>query len=557
MLAAMLAARVIPGTSQDMSEGAGSVRRRAVTAVLVLLGTAAFAAAYGQAPLYYSNQNQYFLHGLAEAGYGSLSEDWLARTSDPTPIFSALVASTARFLHPAIFYVYYGLLQAVYAAAMLGQFAMLAGPEMTARRWPIFLALLVVVHSGFARSLSYQAFGLDYPWYLQSGVAGQYVLGAMLQPSVFGVGLIVAIYLFVTGRHFAAAICTALVPTLHFTYALPAAFVTAGFLAALLAQRGVRTALALGAVTLALVAPVTLYNWIQFGPSSAETFAQAQEIMANLRIPHHARIDLWLDWIAGVQIGWIGLSLVLAWRTPLFPVLAVPAGLAALLTIVQAATGSQALALLFPWRVSAVLVPIATTVIVSRLVMMRGLPQEREPLRIMSTIACAVLAAAAGIWICTARLAFGSGEEELDMMNFVKASQAPGQVYLVPVRIPRDPVRGSKSGDFQPTSDRKRDPGLIPLDLQRFRLYTGTPIFVDFKSVPYKDIEVIEWRDRLLRAEGLHEKLQKREVSQALAEMRRQGITHVIEPAGKALDDLRLEPIYKDNYYWVYRISGP
>ena len=40
---------------------------------LFLLGTVVFALTYAQAPLYFSNQNQYFLHGLAAAGFGSLA----------------------------------------------------------------------------------------------------------------------------------------------------------------------------------------------------------------------------------------------------------------------------------------------------------------------------------------------------------------------------------------------------------------------------------------------------------------------------------------------------
>src|SRR4051794_30120669 len=117
------------------------------TAALVLLGAAAFAVAYGQAPLYYSNQNQYFLHGLAAVGEGHLREDWLANTADPTPAFSALVAFTARNLDPWAFHFYHGLALSVYAAALLGLFASLAGPELAGRRWPVFLALLVAVHS--------------------------------------------------------------------------------------------------------------------------------------------------------------------------------------------------------------------------------------------------------------------------------------------------------------------------------------------------------------------------------------------------------------------------
>ena len=37
-----------------------------------------FAVAHTQGPLFYSNQNQYLLHGLAAGGHGHLDGDWLA-----------------------------------------------------------------------------------------------------------------------------------------------------------------------------------------------------------------------------------------------------------------------------------------------------------------------------------------------------------------------------------------------------------------------------------------------------------------------------------------------
>src|SRR4051794_2445083 len=87
-----------------------------------ILGSALFAAAYCQAPLYYSNQNQYFLHGLAWADVGLLREDWLANTADPTPIFSGLVAATVRWLHLGAFYGYHALLLGTYLAALVALF---------------------------------------------------------------------------------------------------------------------------------------------------------------------------------------------------------------------------------------------------------------------------------------------------------------------------------------------------------------------------------------------------------------------------------------------------
>src|SRR5439155_14457647 len=121
------------------------------------------------------NQNQYFLQGLAAAGEGLLAEAWLAKTRDPTPVFSAFVAFTAGHLPIWTFHVVYGLLLGIYAAAMLGLFVAVVGKETAVRRWPVFVAAFVLVHSALARWLSYRLLGNDYPWYFQSGVAGQYI----------------------------------------------------------------------------------------------------------------------------------------------------------------------------------------------------------------------------------------------------------------------------------------------------------------------------------------------------------------------------------------------
>ncbi len=85
------------------------------------------------------------------------------------------------------------------------------------------------------------------------------------------------------------------------------------------------------------------------------------------------------------------------------------------------------------------------------------------------------------------------------MLDFVRANGTPGDLYLIPVRVPdlARATRGSLSSDFKPLPDKRRDQKIIPIDLQRFRLYTGVPIYVDFKSIPYKDTDVLEWHDRL------------------------------------------------------------
>jgi hypothetical protein len=65
--------------------------------------------------------------------------------------------------------------------------------------------------------------------------------------------------------------------------------------------------------------------------------------------------------------------------------------------------------------------------------------------------------------------------------------------------------RGSLSSDFKPVADKNLDQRVISPDLQSFRLATGVPIFVDFKSIPYKDGEVLQWRNHAAAVTALRE----------------------------------------------------
>ena len=72
------------------------------TGALWLLLGIVFAISHTWSPLYFQNQNQYFLHGLAQAGVGHLKFDWLASTRDPTPIFSMFVEGIVQIVDPNV-----------------------------------------------------------------------------------------------------------------------------------------------------------------------------------------------------------------------------------------------------------------------------------------------------------------------------------------------------------------------------------------------------------------------------------------------------------------------
>lgn len=543
---------------------AGAVRLNAAARFALfrfLFWSLLFGLAYTQPALYYSNQNQYFLHGLANGGLGFLKDDWLANTADPTPLFSALVAFTHLYLHDSFFYIYYILVIGIYFHALLGIFEHLSGGRATALMRLSFIAFLVTLNSAILRWTSAQLFGVDYPWYFQAGVANQYVLGAGLQPSVFGVFLVLSVADFLHDRPLFAVIWSSLAAVMHSTYLLSAAFLTLAYLYLLVRDRRIRMAMQVGACSLLLVSPVVAYNLRMFAPSSPEAFAQAQHLIAHFRIPHHSRVDRWLDGIAWAQIGWIVAAMLFVRGSRLLVILAASFVLGLVLTLVQIGTGNDTLALLFPWRVSSILVPISTVIVLARIVQRLAAwftPVSRwyEGALQTACLALLTLSVLGGMLITYFGLGYRTSQQELPLLEHIRANKAEGDVYLLPVEVPKltAPKRGAASLNFTPPPRRTSQIQNISVDLQQFRLFTGAPIYIDFKSIPYKDSEMLEWHQRLVWNHQLYEQRDwnNKEITDQLRERR---ITHVVTTADRDIRCAALQLIYADKYYRLYRVQ--
>lgn len=519
--------------------------RPAVVAALA----AAFAAAHTQAPLFFSNQNQYLLHGLAAAGYGHLGHDWLSTTADPTPLFSAGVAAAYRAagLWP---------LQAAYFALLMGYFvaALRLGERVadlaTLPRLLAWAALFTAAHAAVFRVMSVRAAGVDYPWNLQAGVAGQYLLGPGIQPSAFGVLLLASVAAFAAGRPLWAGVLAGAAGLMHATYLLPGALLVVGYLAQLLRERRVRAAGGTGVLALLVAAPAATYAGVTFSPHDPEGFAEAQRILADVRIPHHAVVSRWFDAVAGAQLAWIALGLFALRGTRAFLPLAVATAGGVLLTLIVMALPNPSLMLLFPWRISALLVPVATLSLAARFVAR----QPAGPAAGWVAAACVALMAAGGVWVMAARVGYAMNAAEEPLLEYVRTHAGPEDVVLIPTRVPAVGTgRGSVSTSFTPPPRPKPGSNLIPVDLQRFRLATGVPIYVDFKSVPYADAEVLEWHRRVRQVEAWYAAADW-DAAGVGPELRRAGVTLVVAPKDQPPKASFLEPVYEDAAYRLYRV---
>lgn len=500
--------------------------------VLILFWTLCFTLAYAQAPLYTSNQNQYFLHGLARAGYGHLQEDWLAGTLDPTPVFSALVAFSYWLLAwPPIFYLYFGLLAGVYLFSLygIGDHLFKVG-ENRAQRW-LYLALFVGLHAGGLRFLLARSLGEEWVYLFDGGVAGQRLLGAVLQPSTFGVLLLLSIFLFLRGKVTLALIPLALTPTIHPTYFLSAALVTISYMLILyLEDRNLRRPFLVGLGTLLGVLPMLMHTIKVFNPTKRMFILRARELLVTFRIPHHADPAAWWHITVVIKIALVLLALWLARKTNLFLLLAIPFLAASILTAAQIWTESKVITLLFPWRPSTLLVPLSMSVILAKVVIWlnQRMPiffRKRASWIVALSVTAAVLMAAGGLGITLFNHHQKINSPDRSMMAYVQAHRAPGQKYL------------------------------IPLHMQDFRLVTGAPAYVEFKSIPYKDVELVEWYRRISLAGQLYRAPYQRAGCSILEDLAKEGVTHAVLPYDHVVKNCEiLERRYIDLNYAVFAL---
>ena len=508
-----------------------------------------FSLAYTQTPLYEGNQNTKFLHGLAQAGRGYLKYDWLANTVDPLPVFSALVNVTAR-IGESLFYVYYGVLFGIYIFSLYGIADTLIRLRQSWAKTLLFLGLFFTAHSAWLMYVMQKQHGLDMS-FLHFGLAGQYLLGLEFQNSSFGVLLLLSIYLFLIKKNIWAILALGVACLFHPAYLFSAALIVIAYtgiiyFGSFLQNKAsklpkipelfsaAKAPFFLGLLALLLALPAVLYNQIYLGATSPEISAQAMDILVHYRIPHHSLPSVWFNNFSIIQIGMMLLGLLLARKSRLFWIMASLFTGGLLLSIAQIITQSNDLAYLAPWRVSVILVPISLAVIIAYIV---SLTVDRLPLPKLLILGLAIILSAYLVYksvdIGRERSAIyrASAHERkfFDMLGYIRQTLQPDYVYLVP---PMD-------GRFN-----------------EFRLLSGAPTFINWKSHPYKDTEILEWYHRVQLAEAFYA-TDYLQACQPLGKLAQDyGITHVVlQKKVAVLDCDFVEEVYRADIYSIYEIT--
>lgn len=415
----------------------------------------------GALPLFEGNHS-HLLRSIAYFEGSKLSNDWLANQTDPIPVFTFINSFLIKTFSPKITYLFHAILGLI----LINSCFFICKNFLNKKNSITILAIWFFIF-----------FIIFHEKTFFSGVAGQSVYNKTYQPSTFGVLLILSLCLFIYDKIIISIIIASLSAIIHPTYLIQSIFLISGYCIYLLYIKNYKNLLIAILVALILLTPLLLYlilNFISLDPNISKL---GQDIMAEQRIPHHAKITYWFSYkdIQSLIIIILALFLIHKEKNIFIP-LTVVCALSLIFTLIHYLTDSNFFGLLFPWRSSVYLNPISILIILS--IILNKLVQKYSIIienysKVVFSI-CSLLILALTI----------PGVKEIYSLNELKNKKFSLALML--------------------SKEKYIHRLLIPINQNHMRMNSGIPIFVDWKSTPYKNEEIINWYERIRLANNFY-----------------------------------------------------
>jgi len=490
-----------------------------------------FALTYSQSPIFTANQNTKFISGLARAGYGDISSDWMAAITDPFPVFSTLLKWQYEWLglHFGVHILFF-IIVALYAALSLGIARHLFGIRETGpAAMGVFSFLWLLIHM--------EGFRADFLAWFPEGLGEQYLLGPYYQPCVFGVLILGGLLAYMQGRYLLAAICFILGPIFHPAYLISSAILL--LVLSLFSGRGStapRFKRLMGCLLLVLIS-LGVYGFWSFNALTSgdpSIRAEAHRLLAETRISHHA---LPVEWDLYQTVAFFLISGLAGWvarGTLIGRLLLATLALTGFSVIWAAVSFNPTVAVAAPWRVSVFLAPLSWIVLaayVAAWLRPKFLVFSQSWTHLLAGVAVliSIWAGAAGVHDFIEGYQRKTREDYYAVTQFMKRYHTPGNQYL------------------------------IPPEEANIRLEAGVPVFANAKSHPSKDSEYLDWHQRILAAKSVYKGPEDQVWSQLVSLKNRGLITHVVWPQSKGDFPMQEKAtrVYEDKDYSLWDMRTP
>ena len=391
----------------------------------------------------------HLIHSIKYFDTNKLENDWIANQAHHLPVFVKFNYFLIKFFSSKIIYFVHGVLLAL-CALYLFLISKNLFPKLETRNltiiWFAFFIILFHENSFF------------------SGVAGQSVIDIGYQPASFGILFFIGIYYFLMKKYFLCILLICLGASFHPTYVLHSGFLVLGILSYLILSKNYKNFFKILIIYSILILPITLFIIINFLTIDKNLIALGQEILLD-RIPHHADIRYWLSYKDLFFFVTYIYALYIVRNKDFFIFFIIFGTCPILLSLIQYFLNINSIALAFPWRSSVFITPISSVIILSSWI--EKIKLNIHKLKIISF----------SLLLFTSTFFFIKSHFIKDLNGeFTKKLMLSKEI----------------KNNFE-SIERI----LIPTNLDYIRMYTGLPIFINWKHHAFRFDQLIEWRQRM------------------------------------------------------------
>lgn len=439
----------------------------------------------------YKGNAAHLIHSIKFFDDNKLQNDWIANQDHHLPLFVYFNFLLIKIFSSKVIYIVHALLLGT-CSLFLFLISKNLFPKLEIKSlyiiWFAFFTIFFHENSFF------------------SGVAGQSVIDEGYQPASYGVFFFVGIYFYLKDKDFLSILFICLAASFHPTYVLHSGFLVLGILASYLMFKKYSNFLKIIFVYSCLILPITIYVILNFMMIDKEITEIGKKIMFE-RISHHANIHQWLSYKDIISLVVYFVSLFLIRNNRRFFILFLVFGLCSIsLSIVQYFLDNKSLALAFPWRSSVFIVPISLVIIISFLISKINMISKK-------------LNITAYTLIILTTIFFSIKSHYLKNLNLDFSEK----------------LKLTDSIKMQSNSIERI---LIPTNLNYVRMYSGLPIFVDWKHHAFKYDQIINWKKRLDLADNFYASGTVEDQIEILKKIQKiENISHIIIKKNKLFVD--------------------
>jgi len=423
----------------------------------------------------------HLIHSIKHFDTNKLENDWIANQAHHLPVFVKFNYFLIKFFSSKIIYFMHGVLLAL-CALYLFLISKNLFPKLESRNltiiWFAFFIILFHENSFF------------------SGVAGQSVIDIGYQPASFGILFFIGIYYFLIKKYFLCILLVCLGASFHPTYVLHSGFLVLGVLSYLILSKNYQNFFKTLIIYSILILPITLFIIINFLTIDKNLIALGQEILLD-RIPHHADIRYWLSYKDLFFFVTYIYALYIVRNKQFFIFFLIFGTCPILLSLIQYFLDVNSIALAFPWRSSVFITPISSVIIFSSWI--EKIKLDTHKLKIISF----------SLLLLTSTFFFIKS-------HFIKDLNGEFTKKL---------ILSKKIKNNFDSIERI----LIPTNLDYIRMYTGLPIFINWKHHAFRFDQLIEWRQRMDLADEFYSNTNKETQLLKLKEIQKiENISHIL-----------------------------